>query len=582
MPLAGGDGVRLLDGDGRSAVGRRVGPVVGEVGHPDRRLRGDPPVHHRLRVRRLVPLVVPELAIAPQFDQGVAVEPLPKVDRQIDHLADGLRILAVDVEDRNLQHRRHVGRVGGRLGGVRRGGEPDLIVDHDVDGAADAVPLQLRHVERLGDDPLPGEGGVAVDEDRQRPGSPGVPQAILLGAHPPLHDGVHPLEVTGVEGEREVHLVLVGPLTEHAIDREAEVVLDVAAAVVEIGLLVQLVLELGEDLGGGLLEDVGQHVEPPAVGHPDHDLADAGTGCPFDQPLEQRDQALRPFQREALRAEELVLQELLEHLGADDLLKDLEAIGPGQRQPVPRALHPALQPLAQLEIVDVRGLHAHGAAVGFAQQTDQLTQRLASRPRDVLAAEHQVEVLRGEAVILERDLGARARDQPQRIEIGGEVAELAVGLDDSLHALREQAHRDAALDRAGRGRGILVPGAGQAAGEDAAGKRLGRNERGRAGAVEPHGPLELGQRNEQAPPLRIDAGRILEELEIELFGEGEVRRRQLIERRSGSRRLMHIQLGAGVRGACAVELQIQHVRHCCFSCPRGATWPKGRISVRYC
>ena len=156
---------------------------------------------------------------------------------------------------------------------------------------------------------------------------PRVAQAILLGADAPLHDGVHPLEVAGVEGEREVDAVLVAPLAEHAVDREAEVVLHVAAAVVEVGLLVQLVLELGEDLRGRLLEHVGQHVEPPAVRHPDHDLADARAGRPLDQPLEQRDQALGPFQREALRAEELVLQELLEHLGADHLLKDLDPIG---------------------------------------------------------------------------------------------------------------------------------------------------------------------------------------------------------------------------------------------------------------
>ena len=245
--------------------------------------------------------------------------------------------------------------------------------------------------------------------------------------------------------------MLVGTFPEGAVDREAEVVLDVAAAVVEVDLLVQLVLELGEDLRGGLLEHVGQHVEPPAVRHPDDDLADARARRPLDQALEQRNQALRPLEREALRAEELVLQELLEHLGADHLLKDLDPIGPRQRQPVARALHPALKPVAQLEIVNVRGLHADGAAVGFAQEADQIAQRLPPWPGDVLAAEHQVEVLLGEAVVLERDLRARAGDQPQRIEIGGEMAELAICLDDALHALREQAHRNAALDRA-RGR----------------------------------------------------------------------------------------------------------------------------------
>ncbi len=470
--------------------------------------------------------------------------------------------------------RRDVGRVGGRLGAVGRGGEPDLVVDHDVDGPADAVAVQLGHVERLGDDPLPGERGVAVDEDRQRARPPAVAQAVLFGADAPLHDRVHPLEVARVEGEREVDPVLVGPLAEHAVDREAEVVLDVAAAVVEIRLLVQLVLELGEDLRGGLLEHVGQHVEPPAVRHPDHDLADARAGRPLDQPLEQRDQTLRPFEREALRAEELVLQELLEHLGADHLLKDLDPIGPRQRQPVARALHPALKPVAQLEIVDVRGLHADGAAVGLAQQADQIAQRLPPRPGDVLAAEHQVEILLGEAVVPERDLGARAGHQPQRIEIGREMPELAIGLDDSLHALGEQAHRDAALDRAGRGGGILVA-ACLTAREDAARKRLWRNERGRAGAVEPDGALQLGELDEHPPPLWIDAARIMQELVVELLGKREVRQRERVERGPALRRLMHIQVGADVRGAGAVELQIQHVRHCYSRVPGGPPGRKG-------
>ena len=64
----------------------------------------------RLRERRLVALVVPVLAVAAQVDERVAMEPLAEVDREIDDLRDGLGILAVDVEDRDLQHARDVGR----------------------------------------------------------------------------------------------------------------------------------------------------------------------------------------------------------------------------------------------------------------------------------------------------------------------------------------------------------------------------------------------------------------------------------------------------------------------------------------
>ncbi len=36
-----------------------------------------------------------------------------------------------------------------------------------MEGAAGAVALELREVERLGHDPLAGKGGVAVDQHRQ-------------------------------------------------------------------------------------------------------------------------------------------------------------------------------------------------------------------------------------------------------------------------------------------------------------------------------------------------------------------------------------------------------------------------------
>ena len=44
----------------------------------------------------------------------------------------------------------------------------------------------------------------------------------------------------------------------------AQVILDVAAAAIQLGIDV---LELAEDVLRALADDVGQHVEPAAVGH---------------------------------------------------------------------------------------------------------------------------------------------------------------------------------------------------------------------------------------------------------------------------------------------------------------------------
>ncbi len=75
------------------------------------------------------------------------------------------------------------------------------------------------------------------------------------------------------------------------------------------------VLELAEDLLRVLAHDVGKHVQPAAVGHADHDLVDALVAGLLDRQVQQRNQALGAFEREALGADELFVDELLEDHG---------------------------------------------------------------------------------------------------------------------------------------------------------------------------------------------------------------------------------------------------------------------------
>jgi hypothetical protein len=77
-----------------------------------------------------------------------------------------------------------------------------------VDGAAGAVAGQLREVERLGDDALAGEGGVAVDQQRHDLAAlGGVAADALAGAGLALDDRVDDLEVGGVGGEADLDLL---------------------------------------------------------------------------------------------------------------------------------------------------------------------------------------------------------------------------------------------------------------------------------------------------------------------------------------------------------------------------------------
>ena len=124
-------------------------------------------VHQRLRVAGVVALVVTVAAVADHVDHDVLVEPLAEREGQPGDAHARLGVVAVHVEDRRLDDLGDVGGVEARAGRLRGGGEPDLVVDDHVDRAADAVALDVAHVERLGHHALAGEGGVAVHEDRE-------------------------------------------------------------------------------------------------------------------------------------------------------------------------------------------------------------------------------------------------------------------------------------------------------------------------------------------------------------------------------------------------------------------------------
>ena len=133
-----------------------------------------------------------------------------------------------------------------------------------MDGAAGAVAAQLGEVERLGDHALAGERRVAVHEQRQHRELGALVEHVLLGAGDALEHRVDGLEVGRVRRDRHLDLV-AGAGDELALG--AEVVLHVAGAL--DGARVDVALELAEDLAVLLADDVGEHVEPAAVGHAD-------------------------------------------------------------------------------------------------------------------------------------------------------------------------------------------------------------------------------------------------------------------------------------------------------------------------
>ena len=103
----------------------------------------DEVVHERLGHRGVVALVVPAAAIADEVDDDIPVELLAVGEGELRHADDRLRVIAVHMEDRRLDHLgdiRGVDRCATFAGGRR---EADLVVDVDMNGAAGAIGAEL-------------------------------------------------------------------------------------------------------------------------------------------------------------------------------------------------------------------------------------------------------------------------------------------------------------------------------------------------------------------------------------------------------------------------------------------------------
>ncbi len=150
----------LFDGDVATADQRLGVELAG------RALGVDHVVHQRLRERGVVGLVVPAPAVADQVDDDVLLEGPAELEGLLGDAHDRFGVVAIDVEDRRLDGARDIGGVDAGACSGRCGGEADLVVDDHVNGAAGAVAAQLRQLERLGHNALPGEGGVTMHEER--------------------------------------------------------------------------------------------------------------------------------------------------------------------------------------------------------------------------------------------------------------------------------------------------------------------------------------------------------------------------------------------------------------------------------
>ncbi len=325
---------------------------------------------------------------------------------------------------------------------LRCGGETDLVVDHDVYGAAGPVTGQHRHVQRLGDHTLSGERRVTVQHERQDREAVVLVEEILLGAHQTFEDRVDGLEMAGgVGGQRHVDLVVAEHLVVLALG--SEVVLHVTRTV---GLRrVQVALELAEDLRVRLADDVGEHVQAAAVRHADDDLGEAVLGALVDDRVHHRDDRLGTLEREALLTDVLGLQEGLEGLRRVQLAQDVLLLA--DRGLDVLDLHTFLQPLLLFRFQDVGVLHTDVPAIRVAQDGQHIAQLHLLLAVETADLEGAVEIPEGQAVgrdVQIRMAAARITVHHQRIDVGHQVTAAAIGRDEFEHAgaLVDQTGRD--------------------------------------------------------------------------------------------------------------------------------------------
>ena len=159
-------------------------------------------VHQRLGKRRLVAFIVAIAPIAEHVDDNGLVEALTEFDCNLRRKDHRFRIVAVDVEDRRLDHLRHIGWIGRRPRIARIGRKADLIVDDEVDRSTSAMSLQARQTEAFGNNALTGESRIAVDQQRQNLRAfDDVVQLVLLGANLAEHHRIGDFKMRRVGGQ---------------------------------------------------------------------------------------------------------------------------------------------------------------------------------------------------------------------------------------------------------------------------------------------------------------------------------------------------------------------------------------------
>ena len=376
----------------------------------------------------LVRFIVAQTAVTVHVQNDVPSEFLAELEREVRRPHQVFRAFSVDMQDGGLEHLGHVRGVAGGAGFVRAGGEADLVVDDEVHGAARAVAFQQGKIEHFRHDSLPRESGVSVQDERQHMLAFRVLQVVLHGPGSAFHHGIHGFQMAGVGGEADVEVMPVHV----ARGGVAEVVFDVAPA--DGGFRKVVRREFVEDGFQRFVEDVGEHIQPSAVGHAHFNVGDSGGGTALDHGVQQDDGSFPSFQGKAFFPHEALAQEFLKQFR----LAEMEQGFSPDFRAIIHAVCPELDfffnPGADSQIVYVVVFKADGSTIDFLQPIDDFTERECPSVHEGADVDGLVQILFLESHILRGDGESGPVRRLQRIEAGALVSHDPVGPDELADA----------------------------------------------------------------------------------------------------------------------------------------------------
>ncbi len=169
--------------------------------------------------------------------------------------------------------------------------------------------------------------------------------------------------------------------------------------------------------------------------HAQHGVPDAVRRAAAHQLVEQHDQRLAAFQREARLADEAAVQEFLEAFRSRQAIQDAALALRRQAGAGTRRLEAHLPPAALLGVGQVHVLRGQRAAIGLLQRGDQRAQfEILVREIRIGTAELRGQVRLVESVVRGREFGQARHGRPaQRVEVRLPRAHHPVGRDERLH-----------------------------------------------------------------------------------------------------------------------------------------------------